>query len=97
MPTLISPPIIPSETLNEAFGAAFSKYWDKELSIAEETLQDDLASELVTRLVEIVEKEAVIEHDQNEDGTFTTVVVDTPNTRELLKDAILDNYRLEKK
>ena len=64
---------------------------------AEEAMQSDLSDELISRLIEIVEKEATIEHDENEDGSFTTVVIDTPNTRELLKDAILDNYRLETK
>lgn len=64
---------------------------------AEEALQDDLSNELIDRLIEIIEKEAKIEYDENEDGKFTTVVVDTPNIRELLKDVILDNYRLETK
>jgi len=64
---------------------------------AMEAVQDDMVNELISRLIEIVESEATIEHDENEDGSFTTVVVDTPNTRELLKDAILDNYRLETK
>lgn len=68
-----------------------------DITEAEEALQLTLSDELIDRLIEIVESQATIEHDENEDGKFTTIVVDTPNTRELLKDAILDNYRLETK
>jgi len=80
---------------------SLAKYTDKTAdqlrTDAEEALQDDLSDELINRLMEIIELEATIEYDENEDGSFTSVVVDTPNTRELLKDAILDNYRIETK
>lgn len=65
-----------------------------DLTEAEESLQYDLSKKLISRLIEIIESQATIEYDENEDGKFTSIVIDTPNTRELLKDAILDNYIL---
>lgn len=75
----------------------FFRLTDEQLTEAHEAIESDMVNELVSRLIEIVEKEATIEYDENEDGSFTSVVIDTPNTRELLKDAILDNYRIETK
>lgn len=68
----------------------------KDLTEAEEDIQEDLADELIERIMEIVEAESTTEYDENEDGKFTTIVVDTPNTREIIRDMILDEYRLEK-
>lgn len=98
----VQPKLLTSNDMGllQHFNSLFGKYTPistKDLTEAHEAVESDMVNELISRLIEIVEKEATIEYDENEDGSFTSVVIDTPNTRELLKDAILDNYSLETK
>lgn len=63
-------------------------------SEAEEDIQDDLANDLVEAIIATIEARATIVHDENEDGKFTYIEIDTPDVRAMLKDDILE-YRLE--
>lgn len=63
---------------------------------AEEDIQEELANELIERIMEIVEAEATIGTDEDEIGSYPVAEIDTPNTREIIRGMILDEYRLEK-
>ena len=66
------------------------------LTEAHEAVQDDMINDLVQAIIDTVEQNVTVEYDENEDGKFTYANVDTPKTRDMLKDDIAE-YILEKR
>lgn len=61
-----------------------------------EAVQDELIQDLIEAIIATIEVKATIVHDENEDGKFTYVEIDTPDMRDMLKDDIAE-YILEKR
>ena len=74
----------------------FFKLSEEQLTEAHEAVQDDLIKDLINAIIDTIERNVTVEHDENEDGKFTYVEIDTNNMREMLKDDIAE-YILEKK
>lgn len=66
-----------------------------ELTEVIEAVQDDMINDLIEAIIDTVERNVTVEHDENEDGKFTYVELG-PNLADQLKDDIAE-YILEKR
>lgn len=81
------------DAFNLGVSTAGLKTTDEDRTEAEEAYQDGLANDLIEAIIATIEAKATIECDENEDGKFTYIEIDTPDVRAMLKDDILE-YRL---